>query len=183
TGAAGGAQAEGDRKVPDRAGLGRPVHGRQEQPPDLRVPDRVRDLAGLAGDVAAPDRVPLWPEILALVVETAATGVDDDAERDRVEPGGDAAVEPGRPRVDGDRVKAPFLASPGRAVRVKGGEHQSIVVPGTTDEVVVGGVPPVPPEPGDVGLEPAAGADHGPGPQRAVRGAHRRAHVALPTRV
>ena len=55
----GRARRPGRRRCRSRYGA---VHRRQEQAVHLRVPDRVGDLPGLPGDVAAPDRVPLRPE-------------------------------------------------------------------------------------------------------------------------
>ena len=52
----------------------------------------------------SPDGVALRPEVLALVVEALGMFVDDDAERQAVEPRHDAAVELRRARIDGDRV-------------------------------------------------------------------------------
>ena len=161
-------EAERRGEGADGPGLRGAVQGRQEQPVDLRVPDRVGDLAGLLRDVAAPDRVPLRPDLLAFVVEPPPGGVDDDPEGDRVQPGGDAAVEAGGTRVHGDRVEAPFLARAGGPVGVQRGQDPAVVVPRAADEVVVRGVAPVPAQPGDVGLEAAAGGHHRPGADHAV---------------
>src|SRR5215469_16564385 len=108
----------------------------------------------------APRRVPLRPEVLALVVETLPVAVHDDAERDAVQAGGDAAVEPRRPGVDADRVKPAFLPGTGRAGLVQPGQDVPVVVGRAADHVVVGCVSPVAPQPADVRLEAAAGTDH-----------------------
>ena len=71
---------------------------------ELAIEDDVGDLVGLGGDQAAPDRVALRPDILALVVEAQGVLVDDDAEHHAIEPRDDAAVEFRRARVDRDRV-------------------------------------------------------------------------------
>ncbi len=47
------------------------------------VEDDVGDLVGLRRDQAAPDRVALRPDVLALVVEALGVLVDDDAEHHR----------------------------------------------------------------------------------------------------
>ena len=86
----------------------------------LRIDDRERHLVRLPGHQASPDSVALRPEVFALVVEALAVRVDDDAERDAVEPGDDAAIESGRPRIDGNRVALARIADRLRA-RV---EHQ-----------------------------------------------------------
>src|SRR5438477_149187 len=61
-----------DRKLPDRAGLDRREHWGNEFAHRLGIDDREPDLIWLFGQEAAPDRVALRPEILALVVERSA---------------------------------------------------------------------------------------------------------------
>src|SRR5439155_1103586 len=79
----------------------------------LRIDDRVGDLAGLLGHEAAPDGVALGPEIFSLVVEARAVAVHHDAERHRIDPRDDAAVELRRASVDRDRVALPRVADLG----------------------------------------------------------------------
>ena len=68
----------------------------------------------------SPDGVALRPEVFALVVEALGMLVDDDPEREAIEPRDDAAVELRRTRIDGDRVALARVADRLRA----GVEHQ-----------------------------------------------------------
>ena len=133
----------------------------------LGVHDRVGDLAGLPGDVPAPDRVPLRPELLALVVEPLAVAVDHDPERDE---SSRVAMPPSN---RGDRAStatawkprsSPRVAAPARTARRS-----------TVPSLYAGPRMmscrrrrPSTVEPLDVGLEAAAGADHGAGRDRAA---------------
>jgi len=63
-------------------------------------------------------------------------------------------------------------------VGVQRGEDPAVVVPRPADEVVVRGVAPVPAQPGDVGLEAAAGGHDRPGADHAVGGEQAGAPVA-----
>src|SRR6185369_14479855 len=121
----------------------------------LRVDDRVRDLAGLARDELAPDRVALRPEVLALVVEALAIAIYDDAERHRVEPRRDAAVELRRSAVDRHRVA--FARAPDRLrARVEHCvQYRARVVRRAAHDEVVGRVSPRLAEPAEVRFEPA----------------------------
>ena len=99
-----GRQIQLRRKLPDRARRLRRKHRRHESADRLGIDDRKRDLVGLPGHERSPDGVALRPEVLALVVEALGVLVDDDAEREAIEPRDDAAVELRRARIDGDRV-------------------------------------------------------------------------------
>lgn len=84
----------------DGVGLFGRVDGGHEKLPGFGVDDGIGDLIGLCGDKPAPDRVALWPDILAFVLEPLAPVVHHDGEGHTVEPRDDAAVEFRRAPVD-----------------------------------------------------------------------------------
>src|SRR6202158_6259587 len=67
-----GVEPEGAGQLRERAGADRREHRRHEEALGLGVDDAIGDLARLLRDEAAPDRVALRPQVLALVVEAGA---------------------------------------------------------------------------------------------------------------
>ena len=104
----------------------------------LRVDDRVADLAGLLGHQPTPDRVALGPEVFALIVEALAFAVDHHAQRDRVEPGADAAIVERCACVDRHHVGLGRVTDRIGPKRYQVLEQHAGVVPGATDQEVVG---------------------------------------------
>src|SRR5438067_1961021 len=134
-------------------------HGGHELADGLRIDDDVPDLTRLLGDEAAPDGIPLGPEILSLVVEADRVLVDDDAEGDGVDPGDDPAVEFRRASVDGDGVALLRIAHLLHARREQRLEDPALVVRRSADDEIIGHLAPALLEPGDVGLESAGCGD------------------------
>src|SRR5665213_1562394 len=123
----------------------------------FRVDDGVGDLVRLLRHQAAPDGVALRPGFLALVVKTLRVAVDHDAEHDAVEPGGDAAVELGRARVDRHRMALRRIADRHDVGGVQHAQHIAAVIGRAANEEIVGGGTPVFLQPFDIGFEAAAG--------------------------
>jgi hypothetical protein len=141
-------------------------HGRHEAADGLAVDDRVADLPRLLRHEAAPDRVALGPEVLALVVEAPGFAVDHHAQRDAVDARADATVVQRSACVDGDHVGLRRIADPVGAVVIQQVlEQHALVEARAADQEVVGRpfaafvLPPGLAQPGDVGLE-AAGGQH-----------------------
>ncbi len=124
-----------------------------------RIEDDVGDLVRLRRHQAAPDRIALRPDVLALVVEALGVLVDDDAEHDAVEPRDDAAVEFRRAGVDRHRMALGGIADVLHALVEQHLEHGAAVIGRAADQEVVGRFAPVLLEPFDVGLK-AAGRRH-----------------------
>ncbi len=87
-----------------RGGADRRKYRWHEAADRLGIDDHVADLVGLAGDQPSPDGIALRPEVLAFVIEAFGVRVDDDAKRDRIDAGGNAAVPLRRAGIDGDHV-------------------------------------------------------------------------------
>src|SRR6185312_16535745 len=98
-------QMQGPRQRRQARGAGAGKHGWHEPADRLGVDDRVRDLARLARDEAAPDGVALGPEILALIVKALALLVYHHAQRNAVDARADAAVIQRRAGIDRDHVR------------------------------------------------------------------------------
>src|SRR3546814_15631035 len=62
----------------------------------LGIDNGVGDLAGLPGNQAAPDRIALRPEVLALVIEALGIAVDNKPKGNAIDPCADAPVVQGR---------------------------------------------------------------------------------------
>src|SRR6185503_10953505 len=74
------------------------------------IDDRIGNLSGLMRDQLSPDCVSLGPDIFTFVVEALTQRVDDNAKWEAVEPGDDAAIEPRRTGIHGDRMALTGLA-------------------------------------------------------------------------
>ena len=118
-------------------------------------------MSGLAGDQRPPDRVALGPDFLALVVKSPRVPVHNNAERDDVEPGHDAAVKFRRARIDGDGVKTFRIADGLRPVLHQRGEQRAVIVRRAANNKIVGCVAPVPLQPFDIRFVPACRHHHG----------------------
>ena len=116
-------------------------------------------LSGLPRDECAPARVALGPQVFAFVREPLAELIDDDAERDAVEPRDDAAVELRRARIDRDRMAGSRIADRLRAGVEHRAQRRAGVVRRAADDEVVGRVAPGLLQPREVRLEAAAGED------------------------
>jgi hypothetical protein len=85
--------------------------------------------------------------------------LNDDAEHDAVEPGDDAAVVFGRPRVDRDRMALGGIADFSDALVEQQLEHGAAIVAGAPHQEIIGGLAPILLHPFDVRLEAAGGGD------------------------
>ena len=149
-------QSQTGRELANRPSFEGPVERRQKAIEHPRIDDRKRRLVRLLGDQPTPDGIALRPEILALVVKTFARFVDRNPERNRIQPGGDAAVEPRCPSVECHGMEALRIAG-GRGTLVEhSGQDPPVVVGRAANHIVVNCIAPVAAQPIEVRLEATA---------------------------
>src|SRR3989454_8984136 len=103
-------QAEPRSQFCDACRGNRWKHGGHEAARRFRIDDGPCDLIRLLSDEASPDRIAFGPKILAFVIKTLGSLVDDDAEGDAIQPRDNAAVKFGRAAIDGDGVALLWIA-------------------------------------------------------------------------
>ncbi|MNP25870.1 hypothetical protein D3C76_1186960 [compost metagenome] len=94
-----------------RVGFSARKHRRHEPAEGLLVDDRVSLLTGLTRDQAPPDRIPLGPEVFALVIEAFTVAINHHAQRYAIDTGTDTTVIQGRTGVDGHHVRLRRVAN------------------------------------------------------------------------
>ena len=148
-------QSDQAGELPDRIGLDRRKHRRHEQRRRLLIDDRPGDLPRLLRHQPTPDRIALRPDIFALVIEPLRITIDDDAERNAIQPGHDAAIELRRTRVDRDRMELGRITDLLHTLRQQILQHSPAGIRRAADEEVVRCLPPILAQPLDIRLKPA----------------------------
>lgn len=147
------------RKLCDRLRSDRRIDRWPEKRLGVGIENRICDLIRATCDEPAPDRIALGPGLFAFVVEALAIPIDDNAERQAMEPGHDAAVEFRRPSVDSDHVALAGAADRRDALVEQVSEHTPSGVGRTPDQQLICGFAPVTLEPIDIRLA-ASGRYH-----------------------
>ncbi len=145
--------AEKGSKGFERIRLKRLKHGRQKTIDCFGIHNTKCLLPRLRSDQAAPDGVPLGPDLFPLIVEAPS---DADLPRcrkeSRPEPRHDPAVKFGRAGIHGNRMKTFRIADRFRSMLEQRGQEHSVVIRRAANYEIVGRVSPVALQPFDVGL-------------------------------
>ena len=130
-------------------------HGRHESADRLGINDRKRDLVRLSSHKSSPDGIALRPEVFPLVIKALGVLIDDDPEREAIEPCHDAAVELRRTRIDGNGVTFVRIADRLRTSVEHQPQKRACVIRRSANDEVGRCIAPDLAQPVDVGFEPA----------------------------